>query len=101
VTAENAGMLSRIADGFIVGISLKRGGSVIAPVDADRARAIVSRLRGGAPLSPQTPAIPRGAARANSAAGTNRSARARSTSEAPRSAGSKRPASRERRGRRG
>ena len=45
VTAETAPALSRLADGLIVGTSLKHGGRVDAPVDANRVRDLVQAVR--------------------------------------------------------
>lgn len=45
VTAETAGGLARFAGGLIVGTSVKRGGDVAAPVEADRVQAVVASAR--------------------------------------------------------
>ena len=45
VTPETIGELSSLADGFIVGSSLKANGSVDGPVDARRVRDLIAALR--------------------------------------------------------
>jgi membrane complex biogenesis BtpA family protein len=45
VTVANAANYLRAADGCIVGSSLKKGGKLAAPVDADRVRALVRAMR--------------------------------------------------------
>ena len=47
-TAETIADLLQLADGVIVGSSLKAGGRVEEPVDAERARAFIAAVRGGA-----------------------------------------------------
>lgn len=47
VTEETAGSSLEIADGAIVGTSLKAGGEVLAPVDGRRVRALVKAARRG------------------------------------------------------
>lgn len=46
VTAENAPALLDLADGVIVGTTLKQGGETDNPVDPDRAKAFVDAVRG-------------------------------------------------------
>lgn len=46
LTADNAVELLAVADGAIVGTSLKRDGVVTAPVDIDRLKALVHAVRG-------------------------------------------------------
>jgi hypothetical protein len=47
LTAETIGDFTAFADGFIVGTSLKIGGQVHNPVDPERVRAIVARVKAG------------------------------------------------------
>jgi len=47
VTAENVSTYAELADGFIVGTSLKKGGDVVAPVDVKRVATLVASLRQG------------------------------------------------------
>jgi membrane complex biogenesis BtpA family protein len=46
LTAASAAQLLALADGAIVGTSLKRNGEVLAPVDADRVRRLMEAVRG-------------------------------------------------------
>jgi membrane complex biogenesis BtpA family protein len=46
LTAESAPSLLAVADGAIVGTAMKEGGDVLAPVDAERVRALVAAARG-------------------------------------------------------
>jgi membrane complex biogenesis BtpA family protein len=46
VTPENVARYAELADGLIVGSSLKRGGVVTNPVDAQRVRKLMRNLRG-------------------------------------------------------
>jgi membrane complex biogenesis BtpA family protein len=45
VTADNVAAVLKIADGVIVGTSLKRGGLTVNPVDPDRVRALMEAAR--------------------------------------------------------
>jgi hypothetical protein len=45
VTAENIRDYLGLADGFIVGTSLKRGGTISNPVESKRVAALVGALR--------------------------------------------------------
>jgi hypothetical protein len=46
LTAQNAAQILSVANGAIVGSSLKRGGEIAAPVDVERVRALVRAARG-------------------------------------------------------
>jgi len=48
VAADNVGEFLRVADGVIVGTSLKRGGEVSQPVDLERVQALVHAARAAA-----------------------------------------------------
>jgi predicted TIM-barrel enzyme len=45
-TLENAAQLLQVADGVIVGTTLKQGGATAAPLDPDRVRRFVAAARG-------------------------------------------------------
>jgi len=45
VSGENIQALAKVADGFIVGTSLKKGGKTLNPVDPGRAREFMKRVR--------------------------------------------------------
>lgn len=45
VSAQNIQEVAKVADGFIVGTSLKKGGKTLSPVDPDRAREFMDRFR--------------------------------------------------------
>jgi len=45
VSAENIQALAKVADGFIVGTSLKKDGKTLNPVDPRRAREFMKRVR--------------------------------------------------------
>jgi predicted TIM-barrel enzyme len=45
VSAQNIQALRRVADGFIVGTSLKKEGKTLNPIDPGRAKAFMEKVR--------------------------------------------------------